>query len=188
MSGLASLALRGALLLLVAVVLQLAVVSQITLLGVTANLLPLLAVSLGLLAGATAGAVGGFAVGLLADLLLLGSLGVSSLVYLAVGYGAGRVRETLNPGNDLVPLAAGALGTALALVGYALLYFLLGVSLLPVQAIAATVLVNAVLALPVHALVRRVLAGALPDGGRPRRRAVRSVRGGLSPLTGGSAR
>ena len=48
---------------------------------------------LGLLGGAVVGAVSGFAAGFLLDSILLQTLGVSSLVLLSVGYLAGRYRE-----------------------------------------------------------------------------------------------
>ena len=49
----------------------------------------MLIVCLGLLGGAVIGAVCGFSIGLLVDSALLQTLGVSSLVLLAVGYLAG---------------------------------------------------------------------------------------------------
>jgi hypothetical protein len=101
-----------------------------------------------------------------------------------VGHFSGRLRETVrDPQAALLPLAAGAVGTLLALAVFSLLQFLLGVetpvSLELLRQIVSTVLINTLLALPVHALVRRALGNALPD--EPRRR--RRRRGaGLSPL------
>ena len=121
------LTIRLVLLGVVAVVVQVAAVSQVEVLGVRADLTPLIVVAVGLLLGSVAGAVMGFSMGLLVDLALLQTLGVSSLVYVGVGYAAGRVREARDVGNLLVPLAAGAVGTAAALIGFALIQFLLGV-------------------------------------------------------------
>jgi len=63
--------------------------------------------------------------------------------------------------------------------------FLLGVdapvSLLLVQQIFLTVLVNTLIALPVYALVRRIIRPAMPDDPRRRRRRAYTT-GGLSPL------
>jgi hypothetical protein len=65
------------------------------------------------------------------------------------------------------------------------LWFLLGVdapvSLLLLQQIFITVLVNTLIALPVHALVRRIIRPVLPEDPRRRRRRAYST-GGLSPL------
>ena len=86
-------ALRIALIVLVAVILQVSFFSYLALLGATPYVLPVVVVSLGLLGGGVVGAVCGFVAGLLIDSLLLQTLGVSSLVLLSVGYLAGRYRE-----------------------------------------------------------------------------------------------
>ena len=96
----------------------------------------------------------GFGTGLLVDLVLVQTLGVTSLLYIAIGYWSGRLRELRDPAHGLVPLAAGAAATALAGLGMAVIQFLLGVdapvSLLLVQQIFITVLVNTLIALPVY--------------------------------------
>jgi rod shape-determining protein MreD len=178
--------LRLALLGLVVAIVQIAGVSQITLLGVTADLSPLVVGSVGLLCGSVAGAVAGFWLGLLVDLALMQTLGESSLVLLLVGYWAGRFRELRDPAHGLTPLAVGVAATAGFEIGFAILQFLLGVdspvSLLLLRDIFVTVAVNAVLAMPVYAVVRRVLLPYLPaDPRRRRRRAY--VTGGLSPIS-----
>lgn len=179
----AQLALRLALLAVVAVLVQTAAISQLTLFGATPDLAPLIVVSVGLLAGPIAGAVTGFSMGLFVDFALLQTLGVSSLVLVIIGHFAGRLRESVrDPQATLLPLAAGAAGTAVALVVFSLIHFLLGVeapvSVELLRQILATVLINTLLALPVHALVRRVLGPALPDAPRRRRRQTSP----LSPL------
>ncbi|TML31265.1 MAG: rod shape-determining protein MreD [Actinobacteria bacterium] len=171
---------------LATVIVQIAGVSQVTLLGVTADLTPLVVASVGLLCGSVAGAVAGFWIGLLADLALVQTLGVSSLVLLTIGYWSGRFRELRDPAHGLTPLAVGALATAGFEVGFALVQILLGVdapvSLLLLRDILITVLVNGLLAMPVYSLVRRVLQPYLPaDPRRRRRRAY--VTGGLSPIS-----
>jgi rod shape-determining protein MreD len=182
---------RVALLVIVAVVVQETVISQISLFGVNADITPLIVMSVGLLTGSLPGAIVGFFTGLLVDTLLVQTLGVTSLLYIVIGYWAGRLRELRDPSHGLVPLAAGAAATAVAGVGMTIIQFLLGVdspvSWLLLQQIFVTVLVNTIIALPVYALVRRVITPALPDD--PRRRGRRAYRtGGLSPLTQPSAR
>ena len=168
------------------VLVQICAVSQVSLLGVSADLSPLVVATVGLLCGAVPGAAMGFVVGLLVDTALLQTLGVSSLVLLSVGYWAGRLRELRDPTHGLTPLAVGAAATAAAAAGFALLQFLLGVdapvSLLLLRDILMTVAVNALLAMPVYALVRRVLLPVLPDDPRRRRRRA-YVTGGLSPIS-----
>jgi rod shape-determining protein MreD len=177
---------RLALLALVGGILQLTAVSQMSIFGQPADLTPLLVASVGFLAGSVPGAVFGFGLGLFMDTALLQTLGVESLIYTAVGYGAGRVRELRDPAHGLAPLAVGAVATAVAAVGFAVLQFLLGVdapvSFLLVRQILMTIVLNALLALPVYAICRRVLLPFLPEDPRRRRRRAYTT-GGLSPLS-----
>ena len=174
-----------------AVVIQESAVSQVSIFGVSADLTPLVVMSVGLLCGSLTGAVFGFATGLLIDLVLVQTLGVTSLLYIVIGYWAGRLHELRDPSHELVPLAAGALAAAFAGLGMAVIQFLLGVdspvSLLLLQQIFIVVLVDTLLALPVYALVRRIVRPVLPEDPRRRRRRAYTT-GGLSPLQQGAAR
>lgn len=185
------LALRLLVLAFATVVIQQAAISQISIFGVSADLGPLVVMSVGLLAGSMAGAITGFGTGLLVDLVLVQTLGVTSLLYIAIGYWSGRLRELRDPAHGLVPLALGAAVTAFAGLGMALIQFLLGVnapvSLLLFQQIFITVLVNSLIALPVFAIVRRLIRPVLPDDPRRRRRRAYTT-GGLSPLSRPSER
>ena len=185
------LVLRLVLLGFIAVLVQESAISQISIFGVSADITPLVAMSVGLLCGSTTGAVFGFGTGLLIDLVLVQTLGVTSLLYIAIGYWAGRLRELRDPTHELVPLAGGALASAFAGLGMALIQFLLGVdapvSLLLLQQIFVVVLVNTLIALPVYALVRRIVRPVLPEDPRRRRRRAYTT-GGLSPLQQGAAR
>jgi rod shape-determining protein MreD len=169
----------------VAVVIQEAAVSQISIFGTSADLTPLVVMAVGLLAGSIPGALMGFAMGLLVDIVLFQTLGVTSLLYIAIGYWSGRLRELRDPSHGLVPMGMGAAATAFAGLGMAIIQFLLGVdapvSLLLLQQIFVTVLVNTLIALPVYAAVRRVILPALPEDPRRRRRRAYTT-GGLSPL------
>ena len=157
---LAALALGGALLEIVAV-------SQVSIFGGNADLSPLIVMSIGLLCGSVAGAVAGFGAGLFLDLALVQTLGLTSLVLLCVGYGAGRLREVRDPQGPFALLAIGAAATLSAELGYAIVQFLLGVdapvSWLLLREIVTTVLVNALISPPVYAISRRWLDPSLPD-------------------------
>ena len=118
---------RLALLGLIGGLFQLSVVSQVTIFGVPADLTPLMVASRGFIAGSMTGAVFGFCLGLFIDVSLYQTLGVSSLVFTAVGYGTGRIRELRDPAHGLAPVAVGAAATAIAAIGFTLLQFLLGV-------------------------------------------------------------
>lgn len=170
----------------VSVIVQIAAISQITVFGVSVDLAPLVVASVGLLAGSLPGAVFGFAVGLFVDLALVQTLGVTSLLYIAIGYGAGRLRELRDPAHGLVPVFVGAAATAISTVGFALMQFLLGtqapVSWLLLRQVVVTILLGALFALPIYALVKRIVQGSLPDDPRRRRRRAYTT-GGLSPLS-----
>lgn len=180
------LAVRLGLLGILTVIVQIAAVGQLDVFGSNADITPLVVASAGLLCGSLTGAGYGFAVGLFVDMALVQTLGVSSLLYLAIGYGAGRVQELRDPQGAAVPVVVGAVATFIAIVGFLLLQFLLGVDA-PVSwelawEILVTMLINAALAVPVYALVRRWLTPALPDDPRRRRRRAYTT-GGLSPLS-----
>jgi rod shape-determining protein MreD len=171
---------------LLTVIVQVAAVSQVHLFGVNADLLPIVVAAVGLLCGSVTGAVFGFSVGLFIDLALVQTVGLSSLLYLGVGYWTGRLRELRDPQGPLVPIALGAIATAIATIGYTLMQFLLGVdapvTFVLVREIVATILLNALIAGPVMALARRLVVPALPEDPRRRRRRRAYTTGGLSPL------
>jgi rod shape-determining protein MreD len=158
------------------VLLQVSAVTQLEIFGTSADLVPLVIAAVGLLAGSMAGAC----------LALVQTVGLSSLVFVGVGYWAGRFRELRDPQSALVPLAVGGAATAASAIGYSLMQFLLGVdapvSFLLAREILATVLLNAIIATPVYAIVRRALLPALPEDPRRRRRRAYTT-GGLSPLS-----
>jgi len=182
--------LRLALLGFLTVVVQIAAISQVTVFGVSADISPLVVASVGLLAGSLPGAVFGFAVGLFVDVALVQTLGVTSLLFIAIGYWSGRLRELRDPAHGLVPLAVGAVATGFSTVGFALMQFLLGVrapvSWLLLRQVVVTILIGSLLALPIYALVRRIVRGSLPQDPRRRRRRAYTT-GGLSPLQRPSA-
>ncbi len=180
------LTLRIAAIAFVAVVIQEAAISQISVFGVSADITPLVVMSIGLLCGSMPGAITGFGVGLLVDLALVQTLGVTSLLYIAIGYWSGRLRELRDPSHGLVPLALGAGATAVAGIGMAIIQFMLGVdapvSVLLIQQIFLTVLVNTLVALPVYEIVRRTIYRALPRDPHRRRTRPAYTSAALSPV------
>jgi rod shape-determining protein MreD len=177
---------RLALLGLIGGLFELSVVSQVTIFGVPADLAPLMVAFAGFLGGSITGMTFGFCFGLFIDVSLNQTLGVSSLVFTAVGYSTGRLRELRDPAHGLAPLAVGAAATAIAAVGFTLLRFLLGVdapvSFLLLREILMTVVLNTLIALPVYAIMRRALLPFLPEDPRRRRRRAYTT-GGLSPIS-----
>jgi len=182
----AALAARIAALAVALVFFQTGVVSEVPVLGVTADLSPLLVAFIGLMCGSMLGALSGFGVGLLVDLALVQTLGVTSLIFTLIGYWSGRLRELRDPQAALTPLLVGAAASAASMIGYSLMEFLLGVeapvSLELLRQIVLGVIVGAVVSLPTWAVVRRSLQGGLPEDPRRRRRRAYTT-GGLSPLS-----
>ncbi len=171
---------RLTVLVIVVVVVQIAVITQITVLDASADLMPLVAMSIGLLAGPVAGATVGFMLGLVADMALLQTLGVSSLLLIGVGYIAGRYRELRDTSHTLVPPIGGFLATLGFDAGFSLVQFLLGVdssvSPLVIREILVSAVINALIAVPVYAGVRALLRPDLIDDLRPRRRPATRTR------------
>jgi rod shape-determining protein MreD len=182
----AGLLLRIAALSVILVFVQIGVVSEVPVFGVNVDLSPLVVAFVGLLCGSTLGAVTGFAIGLLVDLTLVQTLGVTSFLFTLIGYWSGRLRELRDPQAAITPLLVGAAASAVSLVGYSLMEFLLGVdapvSLELLRQIVLGIMLNTIIALPVWAIVRRSLEGGLPDDPRRRRRRAYTT-GGLSPLS-----
>jgi rod shape-determining protein MreD len=183
-----ALTLRIAALAVVVVFVQTGVLSEVPVLGVNIELTPLLAAFVGLLCGSVPGAIAGFGIGLLVDLSLVQTLGINSLLFTVIGFWAGRLRELRNPQAAIAPVVVGTCAAAIALVGYALIEFLLGVdapiSVELLREIVLGMVVDAIVALPFWLIVRRALQGSMPEDPRRRRRSRRAYStGGLSPLT-----
>jgi rod shape-determining protein MreD len=166
----ADIAKAGALLFF-AVVLQLSIMAQVTILGGHPNLLLVALVCVALLRGAVFGAVAGFSAGLLADTGVFGTLGFIALLLTLAGYWTGRYGETTGRDRAHAPLLSVAVITLLYQVAALVLRYMLGQNA-PGGAIFAglvpTMLLNLILTFPVYALARRLL--------RPREWAPREVR------------
>jgi rod shape-determining protein MreD len=173
---------RVGILLLLAVILQLSGFSQIGVLGGHADLVVLAVAGVAYYAGSMAGSASGFAAGFLLDLLSGATMGASSLVLTAVGYGVGRFREVRDPSHGLLPIPVGAAATAGWVTAFAAVALMLDigarVSPLVFRDMVVTVLLNALLALPIFIGTRRLLRPSLrvdPLEVRRRRRPPRDT-------------
>jgi rod shape-determining protein MreD len=102
-----------AVVLVVAVLIQSTVLARLRLAGVRPDLLVLAVVSVAVATDPTTGAVFGFVAGLVSDLLFDLPVGVSALVYTAVGFAVGTVRVYVTSHRPLVHLVlAGAASLA----------------------------------------------------------------------------
>jgi rod shape-determining protein MreD len=167
--------LRLAALVLLTALLQVTFFARVELLGTSPDGAVLVAMTLGLLGGSVSGAVSGFSIGLLVDCLLMQTLGAFAASLMAVGYVAGRYRESIGrPTRGAVPLL-GAGFTLLGVLAFVAIQVGTGidadVSPLVVRDALIKTLLGALLALPVFLLVRLVLRPALvedrPGGRRP---------------------
>ena len=152
---------------LLAVLLQLAFFSRVSLFGTSPDVLPAVVVALGLLGGTMSGAVSGFALGFLLDCLLIQPLGGSSLVLLATGYLAGLFRERFEMHSPLVPPLLCMVLTLFAELGFGALSLMLGldsaVSALVVRAMLIQSIFAFFLGWPIFLGLRRLLRPALVE-------------------------
>lgn len=119
MSAAAASKLRLAVLVLIAIVAQTALASDVRVLGVAPDVMVLVAICSGMVAGAETGAVMGFVSGMAADLFLADSpFGLSALTFCLVGLIVGLLRDNvLREGWLLTPTVAFA-ATAAGVLGF----------------------------------------------------------------------
>jgi rod shape-determining protein MreD len=159
--------LRVAVLLVVAIVLQTSVGSDLRIERVAPDFMLLLAICAGLFGGARQGMLVGFACGLLSDIWLTNTpLGLSALTFCLLGYCVGALRATLVPeGWLLVPVLA-FVATAVGVIGFVVIGDVVGQSQLLVggrsvlvRTVVIESLANTVFSLPVAWLYQRCSGG-----------------------------
>jgi len=157
-----------------AVVLLLAAVAQLTILNPLeafdgpADLLLCVLVAIALLRGAAFGALAGFWAGLVIDTAALGTLGLTSLLLVLVGYAVGWFGESTSVRSSQLARVGIATVSAAVLffVGGALVTVLLddpialGSSL--VRAFVPTLLLNLLIAYPVFIVIRKLFPVPIP--------------------------
>jgi rod shape-determining protein MreD len=152
--------------LFVAAVAQVSIFSEIHVFGAVPDLLLVALVSVALLRGSLAGAVGGFFAGLLVDTATLGTLGLTSLVLTLAGYWIGRYGETTGRDRGHAPFLSVAVVTVLYDLGLLVVHFVLGESApagAVVRSLIPAIVLNLLLTAPLYALVRRLLRPAQRD-------------------------
>jgi rod shape-determining protein MreD len=162
-------------LVLLTALLQVTFFARVELFGTSPDGAVLIVMALGLLGGSVTGAVAGFSVGLLVDCLLMQTLGAFAAALMAVGYVAGRYRESVGrPKSGAVPLL-GAGFTLLGTFAFAAIQVGTGidadVSTLVIRDAVIKTILGALLALPLFLLVKLVVRPAIvedrPGGRRP---------------------
>ena len=156
-----SLALRVSALVFVVSIVQVSILAPLSILGGTPDALLVLVVCVALLRGSIAGAVAGFAGGLLVDTATLGTLGITALLLTVAGYWAGRYGETTGRGRaQAVPLTVAVMTVLVALGGLGL-HYMLGDTVSAHRALVTTLLpaipLNLLIAWPLNRLCRALL-------------------------------
>jgi rod shape-determining protein MreD len=145
----------------VAAVLQATMLGAIDIGGGRPDLLLVAIVAIALARGTTVGAIAGFVGGLLFDLATFGTLGVTSLLLTLAGYWIGRYGETTGRGRTHAPLLSVLVMTIAYAVAAYVLHTILGDTVSArvalVDALFPALIGNLLLAVPVHALVGRML-------------------------------
>jgi rod shape-determining protein MreD len=112
--------------LLLAVVLHTAVLPQLRLFGVAADVLLLLAIAAGIAAGPERGAAVGFGCGLLADCFLQTPFGLSALVFALVAYGVGTFQTGVLHATWWITPVTAAVASIIGVLGYVSLGVVVG--------------------------------------------------------------
>lgn len=133
---------RPVLVVLLVVLVQATVMSDLRVAGALGDLVLVLVVAAGLSGGADRGATYGFAAGLLYDLVLDTPFGLSPLTYALIGYAVGVAGAALMRTSGWWPVAVAALAGAAQAVLYTALGNLVGVAY-PFRDVPAIALVQA---------------------------------------------
>ncbi len=142
-----------------ALVLQSTIFAQVTLVGVKPELVYLVTIVLALLEGPSAGAVAGFGGGMAQDFLLNQPKGITALTLTLVGYAVGMIRQYVVTPSPLLPVFVVAGATAVGVLFYGAVAFLLGVEVgggYLARAALLSGLYNAILTPVVYPIIRRV--------------------------------
>ena len=145
----------------VAAIVQVSVLNGAAPFGGSPDLVLVTLVAVALLRGSIEGAAFGFIAGLIIDTATLSTLGFTSLLLALAGYWTGRYGETTGRGRAHAPLVSVAVITFLYAVAALALRFMLAQQTSGAAAFDAllpTMLWNVLLAVPVYALCRRILA------------------------------
>lgn len=150
--------LRVAFLVLLAVIVQVTVAPYLKVLGAKPDVSLVVVVCLALMRGPLWGAAGGFAAGLLMDIALVQTMGITSLLLTLAGYFSGRYAEGVDENSWVPPLLMVFISTVFVQALNAVIMFLFGVeasvSYVAFRIILPSAILNALLAAPVFVLCR----------------------------------
>jgi len=153
---------RVPLLLISALALHLALLPAVRVAGAAPDVMLLLAVAGGLVAGPVRGAVLGFVAGLSVDVFLRTPMGLSALVFTLVGYAVGIVSTGVLTPSWYLPVITASLASAAGVILYAFVGAMLGepmVSRRLVTIVSVVAVGNGILAMPLIRTVRWAMGG-----------------------------
>ncbi len=157
---------RAALLVVIAVALQVLVVSRVSILGVTADVFLIFTVVVAVGRGSMYGAIFGFFAGIVADIAFIETLGLRSLIYVLTGYFVGMIVMRFGAVNPWGVLLVAGAASLLAQGLYGLAQYAMGpraglFTMVAVQILPETVL-DALVTVPVYLLLIRLRIIPMP--------------------------
>ncbi len=157
---------RSTIVVFVLLVLQLTLIDSVRLAGAHPDVMLLIPIAAGYVGGPDRGAAFGFATGLLTDLFLPTTFGLSALVGCLVGYGVGLAASGLVRSSWWLPPLVAAAAAVAGTVAYAILGALLGepqqLSVFLAPALSVVTPAAAILAIPVFRFVAWAIPPAAP--------------------------
>lgn len=152
----------------VLVILHTAVFPQLRVFGVAADILLLVAITSGIAGGPEAGAVMGFAGGLLADSFLQTPFGLSALAYCLVGWWVGSFQSRILHATWWIPVVTSAFASAVGVLLFVVLGLVVGQDQLWSSRVGPIIGVTSLWAAMLSPLVTRAVRWALmTDPRRP---------------------
>lgn len=147
----------------VGVIIQTTIAPHLLVLGAKPGLALVITVCVALIRGPVWGAALGFAAGLMIDVALMQTLGISSFLFTLAGYFSGRYGERVDSGSWVPPLLTVFVSTLVVQFLNAVGMFLLGVeasaSFVLLRVILPAAVLNTLLAAPVFMVTRWWLGG-----------------------------
>lgn len=145
-------------------IVQSSIIPGFPILGVTPQLLFLVALAWGMLRGIEEGVIWAFIAGLFVDLFSIAPMGISALAFMAAVGASILVQRILPPRRLLVAILLAALGTLIYLAFYAVILRIFGFGVSPVGFVGMLPLValHAILIVPVYLLLATIVRAMQP--------------------------
>lgn len=155
-------------LVIVAVIIQTSVAPYLTVLGAKPDAAMVMVVCLAMMRGPVWGAAVGFAAGLLIDIALFQTMGISSFLFTLAGYFSGRYAEGVDPTSWFPPIFIVFVCTLVVQTLHAVIMFLLGIEasiyFILLRIVLPTAVLNGLLAVPIFVVCRWWLGGETRHG------------------------